>query len=102
LAQTYKSGVDAVPKERYTNDQIKARLILIVGITLSITFVASTLSLLYGLLFVVQPLEVSENDKSAWALLSPMMLFLSGALSSLLASNGLKNPMKQQPPKETE
>lgn len=91
-----------MPKERYTNDQIKARLILIVGITLSITFVASTLSLLYGLLFVVQPLEVSENDKSAWALLSPMMLFLSGALSSLLASNGLKNPMKQQPPKETE
>jgi hypothetical protein len=94
--------VDAVPRERYTNDQIKARLILIVGITLSVTFVASTLSLLYGLLFVVQPLEVSENDKSAWALLSPMMLFLSGALSSLLASNGLKNPMKQQPPKETE
>ena len=93
--------VDAVPKERYTNDQIKARLILIVGITLSVTFVASTLSLLYGLLFVVQPLEVSENDKSAWALLSPMMLFLSGALSSLLASNGLKPPSKQ-PPKETE
>jgi hypothetical protein len=91
-----------VPKERYTNDQIKARLVLVVGITLSVTFVASTLSLLYGLLFVVQPLEVSENDKSAWALLSPMMLFLSGALSSLLASNGLKNPMKQQPPKETE
>jgi hypothetical protein len=102
LEQTYKSVVAVVPKERYTNDQIKARLILIVGITLSVTFVASTLSLLYGLLFVVQPLEVSENDKSAWALLSPMMLFLSGALSSLLASNGLKNPMKQQPPKETE
>ncbi len=87
-------------KARYTNDEIKARLILIVGITLSITFVASTVSLLYGLLFVVQPLEVSENDKSAWALLSPMMLFLSGALSSLLASNGLKNPMKDK--KETE
>ncbi len=94
--------VAVVPKERYTNDQIKARLILIVGITLSVTFVASTAALLYGLLFVVQPLEVSENDKSAWALLSPMMLFLSGALSSLLASNGLKAPMKQQPPKETE
>jgi hypothetical protein len=102
LAQTYKSVVAVVPRERYTNDQIKARLVLIVGVTLSVTFVASTLSLLFGLLFVVQPLEVSENDKSAWALLSPMMLFLSGALSSLLASNGLKNPMKQQPPKETE
>jgi hypothetical protein len=30
-----------------------------------------------------------------------MMLFLSGALSSLLASNGLKAPAKQ-PPKDTE
>ena len=86
-----------MPKERMTNEQIKARLILIVGITLSVTFVGSTMALLFGLLFVVQPLEVSENDKSAWALLSPMMLFLSGALSSLLASNGLKDKPKDPP-----
>jgi len=86
-----------VPNERMTNEQIKARLILIVGITLSVTFVGSTMALLFGLLFVVQPLEVSENDKSAWALLSPMMLFLSGALSSLLASNGLKDKPKDPP-----
>jgi hypothetical protein len=81
--------VVAVARTRYTNDEIKARLILIVGITLSVTFVASTGALLFGLLFVVQPLEVSENDKSAWALLS------------LLASNGIKGPAKQ-PPKDTE
>jgi lipid-A-disaccharide synthase-like uncharacterized protein len=86
-----------VRNERMTNEQIKARLILIVGITLSVTFVGSTMALLFGLLFVVQPLEVSENDKSAWALLSPMMLFLSGALSSLLASNGLKDKPKDPP-----
>ncbi len=86
-----------MPNERMTNEQIKARLILIVGITLSVTFVGSTMALLFGLLFVVQPLEVSENDKSAWALLSPMMLFLSGALSSLLASNGLKDKPKDPP-----
>ena len=86
-----------MPKERLTNEQIKARLILIVGITLSVTFVASTGALLFGLLFVTQPLEISENDKSAWALLSPMMLFLSGALSSLLASNGLKDKPKDPP-----
>jgi hypothetical protein len=76
---------------KYTNSEIKARLILIVGITLSATFVISTASLLYGLLFVVQPLEVSPNDESAWSLLSPMMLFLTGALSGILASNGLKD-----------
>ena len=77
--------------KKLTNSEIKARLILVVGVTLSLTFVLSTASLLYGLLFVVQPLEVSPNDESAWSLLSPMMLFLTGALSGILASNGLKD-----------
>jgi hypothetical protein len=77
--------------KRLTNGEIKARLILIVGITLSLTFLLSTASLIYGLLFIVQPLEVSPNDESAWTLLSPMMLFLTGALSGILASNGLKD-----------
>jgi hypothetical protein len=77
--------------KRLTNSEIKARLILVVGVTLSLTFVLSTASLLYGLLFVVQPLDVSPNDESAWSLLSPMMLFLTGALSGILASNGLKD-----------
>jgi hypothetical protein len=81
--------------KRMTNGEIKARLILIVGITLSATFVLSTAALLYGLLFVVQPLDVSPNDESAWSLLSPMMLFLTGALSGILASNGLKDKDKQ-------
>jgi hypothetical protein len=80
--------------KKYTNSEIKARLILVVGITLSATFVISTASLLYGLLFVIQPLEVSPNDESAWSLLSPMMLFLTGALSGILASNGLKDKDK--------
>ena len=77
--------------KRLTNGEIKARLILVVGITLSLTFILSTASLIYGLLFIVQPLEVSPNDESAWSLLSPMMLFLTGALSGILASNGLKD-----------
>ena len=81
--------------KRLTNSEIKARLILIVGITLSLTFILSTASLIYGLLFIVQPLEVSPNDESAWTLLSPMMLFLTGALSGILASNGLKDKDKQ-------
>ena len=78
--------------KRLTNSEIKARLILIVGIALAVAFLGSTAALLYGLLFVVQPIDkVSPNDDSAWALLSPMMLFLTGALSGILASNGLKD-----------
>ena len=80
-----------MPMNRYTNSEIKARLILIVGICLAVTFASAVAALLYGLLFVVQPLEVSPNDESAWSLLSPMVLFLTGALSGVLASNGLKD-----------
>lgn len=77
-------------RERYTNDQIKARLILIVGITLAFSFIGTLFSLVYGLLFVSQPLEISPNDESAWSVVTPMILFLTGTLSGVLASNGLK------------
>lgn len=80
--------------KRYTNSEIKARLIFCVALALAGTFIMSTGALLYGLLFVVQPLEVSPNDQSAWGLLEPMMLFLTGALSGVLASNGLKDKDK--------
>jgi len=82
--------------KRMTNSEIKARLVLIVGVALSLTFLMSTAALLFGLLFVVQPLDVSPNDDSAWSLLAPMMLFLTGALSGILASNGLKDKDKQE------
>jgi hypothetical protein len=44
--------------KKYSNSEIKARLILIVGIALALAFLGSTGALLYGLLFVVQPLTV--------------------------------------------
>ena len=81
--------------KRLSNSEIKARLILTVGVSLAVAFLGSTAALLYGLLFVVQPIDVSPNDESAWALLSPMMLFLTGALSGILASNGLKDKDQQ-------
>lgn len=79
------------PVRRYTNSEIKARLILAIGICLGLTFMMSVAALLYGLLFVVQPLDVSPNDESAWATLNPLVLFMTGALSGVLASNGLKD-----------
>ena len=81
--------------KRLSNSEIKARLILTVGVSLAVAFLGSTAALLYGLLFVVQPIDVSPNDESAWALLSPMMVFLTGALSGILASNGLKDKDQQ-------
>jgi ribose/xylose/arabinose/galactoside ABC-type transport system permease subunit len=85
------------PENRLTNEEIKARLILIVGIALSFSFVAAIVSLIYGLLFVVQPLDQSPNDAEAWAVLSPMLMTLAGGLIGLLAGNGLKDKPKEPP-----
>jgi len=82
-----------MPK-RFSNSEIKARLIFVVGCALAVTFVVSTAALLYGLLFITQPLEVSPNDSSAWDLLKPMMLFLTGSMTGLLSANGLKDKDK--------
>jgi hypothetical protein len=84
--------VDVVAK--YTNDEIKARLILSVGIGLTVAFVGSIFTLLYGLLFITQPLEQAPNDAEAFSVLNPMLMTLSGGLIGLLASNGLKNKEK--------
>jgi len=83
------------PENRLTNEEIKARLILVVGIALSFSFVAAIVSLIYGLLFVVQPLEQAPNDAEAWAVLSPMLMTLAGGLIGLLAGNGLKDKPKE-------
>ena len=85
------------PENRLTNEEIKARLILVVGIALSFSFVAAIVSLIYGLLFVVQPIEQAPNDAEAWAVLSPMLMTLAGGLIGLLAGNGLKDKPKDPP-----
>ena len=84
-------------ENRLTNEQIKARLILVVGVCLSSAFLFSIVALLYGLLFVVQPVEQAPNDSEAWAILSPMLMTLAGGLIGLLAGNGLKDRPKDPP-----
>jgi hypothetical protein len=82
--------------KKYTNSEIKARLVLIVGMALSLTFILSVGMILYSLTFVVQPLEVSPNDSKGWEVLSSVLLVLAGALTGLLASNGLQTRQGQR------
>jgi ribose/xylose/arabinose/galactoside ABC-type transport system permease subunit len=86
------------PENRLSNEQIKARLILVVGIGLTASFVMAIASLIFGLLFVVQPTEQSPNDAEAWGVLSPMLMTLAGGLIGLLAGNGLKDKPKEPQP----
>jgi hypothetical protein len=83
-------------RPRHTNEEIKARLILTVGIGLTIVFTGSILFMLYGLTFVTQPSTMAEADQAAWAVLSPLLMSLSGGLLGMLAANGLKD---KEPPK---
>jgi hypothetical protein len=46
-------------EKRLSNEEIKARLVFVVAITLSFVLVVSVLAMIYGVLFVVQPLEAS-------------------------------------------
>jgi hypothetical protein len=85
-------------RPRLTNEQIKARLVLTVGIGLTLVFVGSILFMLYGLLFVTQPRTMAEADSEAWSVLSPMLMSMSGGLLALLSSNGLKDRQDKKDP----
>jgi hypothetical protein len=83
-------------KKRYTNSEIKARMVFFVGATLAFTFAVIVIGVMYALVFVTQPIDQqSPNDKAFIdSLLVPIVLFLSGCLSGVLAANGLKDKDK--------
>jgi hypothetical protein len=79
-------------QKRLTNEQLKARLIVFIGVSLALTFTFSVAGMLYALIFVTQPLgDQAPNDRAFIELLSTLTIFLTGALGSVLASNGLKD-----------
>ena len=82
-------------RSRLSNEQIKARLVLIVGVGLTIVFVGSILALLMGLLFVTQPSTMPEADQKSWETLNPLLMSLSGGLLGVLAANGLRDRHKK-------
>ena len=78
-------------KKYFTPDELHARLIFWVGVLLAIVFSVIVIGMVYGLLFVSQPLEQSPNDAAFIDLMSTIVVFLTGTLSGLVASNGMKN-----------
>lgn len=100
-ARKTSSGMIHVKQSRrYTNEQLKARLIVFIGVVLAATFCFSVFGMLYALIFVTQPLgDQAPNDRAFIELLSTLTIFLTGALGSVLASNGLKD--KPKSPEDT-
>jgi hypothetical protein len=82
----------------------KETLTLVVGGTLALTFLIIVGGVMYALVFVTQPVNYqSPNDKAFIdSVLVPIVLFLSGALSGVLAANGLSNNKRGTKPEGTD
>ena len=93
VLRTYMERIQVPTRQkRMTNEQLKARLIVFIGVSLALTFTFSVGGMLYALIFVTQPLgDQAPNDRAFIELLSTLTIFLTGALGSVLASNGLKD-----------
>jgi hypothetical protein len=82
---------------RLTNEQLKARLIVFIGVCLALVFAISVMGMLYALIFVTQPIGAqAPNDRAFIELLTTLTVFLTGALGSVLASNGLKDKAEKR------
>jgi hypothetical protein len=77
-------------RHRYNANELHARMVVTVGVLLAIVFSLIVLGMIWGLLFVSQPLEQSPNDAAFIDLMSTIVVFLTGTLSGLVASNGIK------------
>jgi len=98
--RTYSERISMTkPHRRLSNEQLKARLIVFIGVCLALVFAVSVMGMLYALIFVTQPIGAqAPNDKAFIDILTTLTVFLTGALGSVLASNGLKDKPVQNPP----
>ena len=85
-------------KERLSPQDLDARLKFILGITLGSILFLTSIGILYGLLFVSQPVGAqSENDKMFFNVLGSVATFITGTLAGLLiGQSGARDVMKAQ------
>lgn len=81
--------------ERYTTEELNARLKFFVGIILAMTLVGIVGVILYSLVFVTQPLaSQSPNDAEFFKLITPIATFLTGILSGIMLGSS-KQPTEE-------
>lgn len=78
-------------RDRYTSEELDARLRYYVGIGLIVIVGLIVATMLWGLLFVVQPLDSqSPNDKAMLEILGPICYTLVGAAVGIVATRNNK------------
>ena len=91
------SNINVLPNKAVikTPEQMHAGLIVFVGRLMALCFSFTVMAFIYGILFVDQPVEQAPTDAQLIDLLSTLLVFLTGTLSGLVASNGLKSKSKE-------
>lgn len=83
-------------KTRMTSSELDARLKFILGLMLGTILLATTLGILYALIFVTQPVTAqSENDKMFFNVLGSVATFITGTLAGLLIGRSGASEMKE-------
>lgn len=93
--------------QRYTAEELEARLKFFAGAVLIIVFGASMLTVVYSLVFVTQPMGgIAPADKQFFKLLETMTTFLAGSISTLvttkIAASAIQSAKKPEPEPEPE
>lgn len=87
--------------DRYTEQELMARLKFGVGIALAVTLVGIVFVVLYSIIFVAQPLgAISPVDQKFFELIIPIATFLTGTLSGIMLANTGDDKPKESEPEE--
>jgi len=71
--------------EKYTTEELNARLKFFIGIILGLTLFGIVFVVLYSLIFVTQPMNgMSPVDNKFFELIIPVATFLTGTLSGIM------------------
>ena len=71
--------------ERYTTEELNARLKFFIGIILGLTLFGIVFVVFYSLIFVTQPMNgMSPVDNKFFELIIPIATFLTGTLSGIM------------------
>lgn len=81
--------------EKYTSEELNARLKFFVGIILGLTLFGIVFVVLYSLIFVTQPMNgMSPVDNKFFELIIPVATFLTGTLSGIMLASDKDERMK--------
>lgn len=79
-------------EEKYTTEELNARLKFFIGIILGLTLFGIVFVVLFSLIFVTQPMNgISPVDNKFFELIIPVATFLTGTLSGIMLAGDDKD-----------